>query len=116
MLILTIDNIALYIATYAELGYLTSNSTAIQLAETAIVAAMNTPQWNNNQGIIKEGEGDAIGENDAIGFKSVLIRYLTKAYPWISDNDIKAAILQYINIQYYALVNLASDDKYAPIR
>ena len=45
-----------------------------------------------------------------------MIRYLQKAYYWIKDEDIKAAIVQYINIQYYALTHFAADSDTMPIR
>lgn len=77
---------------------------------------MNNDVWNDPQGIIKEGEGSATASDDSIGFKSILIRYLTKAHPWLTDEDVKAAIVQYINIQYWALTTLSSDSPSHPIR
>ena len=77
---------------------------------------MNNDVWNNPQGIIKEGEGSATASDDSIGFKSILIRYLTKAHPWLADEDVKAAIVRYINIQYWALATLDSDSPSHPIR
>ena len=110
------DNIALYLGIYAEIGYLTNNATATSLAEKAIVAAMNTYTWNTPQGIINESEGPDSESNDAIGFKSIMLRYMHKAYYWISDEDIKSAIVQYVNIQYYAMTHFAADSAVSPIR
>ena len=104
------DNQALYIALNAQLGYLTHNSTATELAAVAIKKALapNAP-WNNAQGIIKEGRGDVSESDDGIGFKSILIRYLQKSVPWIQDAELATAITEYVNIQYYALSQLDSD-------
>jgi hypothetical protein len=77
---------------------------------------MNTGVWNTAEGIINEAEGSATASDDAIGFKSILIRYLAKAHPWLSDEGVKAAIVQYINIQYWALTTLSSDAATHPIR
>jgi len=110
------DNAGLYIAIYAELGHLTKNSTATGLAERTAKAAMSTGQWNTASGIIKEGEGTATGSDDVMGFKSIMIRYLAKVYPWLADEGIKAAIVQYINIQYWALTTLDSDSSTHPVK
>jgi hypothetical protein len=110
------DNTGLYIAVYAGLGHFTGNSTATSLAERTAIAAMNTDAWNTPEGIIDEAEGSATASDDAIGFKSILIRYLTKAHPWLSDENVKAAIVRYINIQYWALTTLSSDAASHPIR
>lgn len=101
---------------YAGLGHLTGNATATSLAEKTAIAAMTNDVWNNPQGIIREGEGSPRESDDSIGFKSILIRYLTKAHPWLSDEKVKAAIVQYINIQYWALTTLDSDSPSHPIR
>jgi hypothetical protein len=105
----------LYIAVYAGLGHLTNNATATHLAERTAIAAMTTDVWNTAEGIIKEAEGPATASDDAIGFKSIMIRYLAKAHPWLNDENVKAAILRYINIQYWALTTLDSDSP-TPIR
>ena len=106
----------MYIALYAELGHLTGNTTATQLAERAAISAMTTDVWNTPEGVIDEAEGSATASDDAIGFKSIMIRYLVKAHPWLSDETVKAAIVQYINIQYWALTTLDSDSAKHPIR
>jgi predicted alpha-1,6-mannanase (GH76 family) len=106
----------LYIAIYAELGHLTQNSTATGLAERTAKAAMTTGQWHTDKGVIKEGEGDAAVSDDGIGFKSIMIRYLAKVHPWLADEGVKAAIVQYINIQYWALTTLASNSATHPVQ
>lgn len=109
------DNAGLYIASHAILGHVTHNRTSLDLAERTALASMRLPVWNTPQGVNKDGEGAADGSADPIGFKSILIRYLNKAYPYFSK-DVQASIRHYVNIQYWAMVNLASDDAYAPIR
>jgi len=111
-----VDNSGLYIAAYAELGHLTKNATATSLAQRVAIASMNTPIWNTASGINKEGAGDEAASDDSIGFKSIMIRYLHKAYPWFTDEAVKAAVVQYINIQYWALTQLGSDSSTHPIR
>lgn len=109
------DNTGLYIALYAELGLVTKNSTATQLAERSVIAAMTTKNWNTAKGINKEGEGPVGSSDNIIGFKSIMIRYLAKAYSWFADVDVKAAILQYVNIQYWAMTTRASDSQSHPV-
>lgn len=107
------DNAALYISTYAQLGYATKNSTATRLAEKAALTAMDTTRWNDPTGIIKEGQGDAMKDDDGVGFKAILIRALHTAYPWVSS-QVQANTVQYLNIQYYAITQLDSDSKTKP--
>jgi hypothetical protein len=110
-----LDNAGLYIETYALLSALTSNATALGLAERTIKQSLLTQQWNAKTGVIKEGGGPAAEQNDNIGFKSVLIRALYRSYAYLQDEQLKAAVLEYINIQYYGLTQLASDSKTRPI-
>ena len=112
-----IDNQGLYLATYASLGKLTNNATAISKANDAIAKAIeSTAPWNNDNGIIKEGSGDAMKTDDGIGFKSIMIRYLHKAALLIDQPDLTDAIREYVNIQYYGLSQLASDDPDHPVQ
>jgi len=76
---------------------------------------MTTKQWNTDKSIIKEGDGSPTGVDNVIAFKPILIRYLAKAYPWLQDEGVKAAILQYINIQYWALTTRAADSSSHPV-
>lgn len=107
-------NAGLYIAAYATLGNLTSNSTAIGLAQRTAIASMTTGIWNNQQGVITEGQGNVTEGNDGIGFKAILIRYLHAAFPFFSQ-EVQEAITQYINIQYWALVSLDSNNPDIPV-
>lgn len=114
---LTPDNQALYIALYAQLGHLTNNQTATDLAKRAIEKSLASgAPWNNAQGVIKEGKGDETKSDDGIGFKSILIRYLQKSVPWLQDDELTDAIKEYANIQYYALSQLDSDNKNHPLK
>lgn len=106
------DNAGLYIAGYSLLGSLTGNDTAIGLAARTARESINTPQWNNDQGIIKEGAGSP-GRDDGIGFKAVLIRSLLNSYRFF-DKSLQTAIIDYVNIQYYAVTQLNSDDSKKP--
>ena len=111
---LTSDNTGLYIAAYAQLGATAKNTTAIELAERTIKAAIQTTQWNTPSGFIKEGAGDPAQDDDGVGFKAILIRYLRQAHRYVSK-DVQEAIVDYINIQYYAITQLASNDPSHPV-
>lgn len=107
-------NSAFYFAAYADLGNYTNNMTAISLGQDAAIAAMTTSEWNDNRGIITAGVGKTLNSN---GFKltagPALIRYLHQSYQYF-DADTQAAIIQYINIQYYAITQLDSNSPTAP--
>ena len=75
---------------------------------------MTTGIWNNEQGIITEGQGNVTGVDDGISFRAVLIRHLHTGFPFFSQ-EVQEAILQYINIQYWAIVTLDSNNPNMPI-
>lgn len=108
------DNAGLYVAAYADLGNYTSNATAISLAQDTAIAAMVTSNWNTPSGIIFEGDGyNVTKERFGMAFRSALIRFLHQSYAYV-DADTQAAILQYINIQYYAITQLDSNNPISP--
>lgn len=78
------------------------------------IASMNTPIWNTPQGVIFEGNGNVTQGDDSIGFKSVLIRNLHRVSQWM-DQEVQEAILQYVNIQYWSLVNNDSNNPMMPV-
>ncbi|ORX35268.1 glycosyl hydrolase family 76-domain-containing protein [Kockovaella imperatae] len=108
-------NAALYLGAYGVLGHITSNQTALDIAKQVAITSMNTPVWNTDQGVIFEGAGNVTQGNDAIGFKSVLIRNLHRISQWM-DSDVQEAIRQYVNIQYWSLVNNDSNNPNMPIQ
>ena len=111
-----LDNTALYIYAYANIGNFTTNPTYLQNARAAAIAAMSTTAWNTDQGIIKEADGaNATAQDFDISFPPVLINYLRRSSEYFTS-DLQEAILQYINIQYYALTQLDSDNPNAPLR
>lgn len=110
-----IDNAGLYMAAYTSLSNTTSNTTALALAEKCAIASMTTNIWNNAQGVITEGAGDPSEGDDGVGFKAILIRYLHQSYPILSAK-VQVAIRQYINIQYWSLVNKDSNDPKHPVQ
>lgn len=108
------DNAGLYVAAYADLGNYTNNATAISLAQATAIAAMVTSDWNTLSGIIFEGDGhNSTKEGFGMTLRSALIRFLHESYAYV-DADTQAAILQYINVQYYAITQLDSDDPAKP--
>ena len=111
----TTDNVGLYIATYASLGQTLSNPTFTYKAEAMIRASLKTPEWNTDMGVIKQGSGPWDKSDDGLGFKSIYVRYLQKAHPWLADQAVKDAIVQYANIQYDSLIWKASDSTENPV-
>lgn len=45
-----------------------------------------------------------------------MIRFLHKSMDWFGDEDLKSAVRYYINIQYYGITQLASDNGSKPVR
>jgi hypothetical protein len=45
----------------------------------------------------------------------VLVRALYRSYPYCKDAGLKAAIVEYVNIQYYGLTQLDADSKTQPV-
>ena len=108
------DNAALYLAAYADLGNYTCNSTALALAKDTAIASMTTSVWNNAEGIITQGVGSNLTSNDfPIIFGDVLIRYLHQYFDYF-DAEVQKAIIQYVNIQYYAITQLDSNSRTHP--
>lgn len=76
---------------------------------------MTNANWNTPSGVMKEGEGNPKETNDVVEFKAILTRYLLKAYPWLEDQHLKAAIVKFVNVQYWGMVTLDSDSAEHPI-
>jgi len=71
-------------------------------------AALYTTAWQGTNGVITEG-GVTKEDDDIVGFKSILIRALHEA--WVRNPDdaqLQDTIRSYINVQYNALMELAS--------
>ena len=112
---MAVDNSGEYLAAYATLGSITNNSTAIDLAQRTAKAAIQTTQWNNDQGVLIDGNGPVNESSDGVEFRAVLIRDLHLAYDYFTDDQLKADIIQYVNIQYWALTQLDSDSGSMPV-
>jgi predicted alpha-1,6-mannanase (GH76 family) len=80
-----------------------------------ITASLKTPEWNTDMGVIKQESGEWDKSDDGLGFKLIYVRYLQKVHPWLNDQKVKDAIVQYVNIQYDSLVWLASDSAVKPV-
>ena len=110
------DNAGLYIGAYALMGHLESDSSALDLAKRTAIASMQTSApWNADNGVNKEGQGPDHSNDNSIWFRPILMRGLMTAHPYMPV-DVQAAIVQYINIQYYSLVNNDSNDPKAPVQ
>lgn len=74
--------------------------------------SLTTDLWNSNKGVLV---GHTMpGQTEVAGLKSVLVRNMALIYP-LMDAEMQAALLQYINIQYWSLVNFDSDDASRPV-
>ena len=76
---------------------------------------MTKASWDTPDGVIKEAEGDPTQAGDGVGFKAILIRYLQRAYPWLNDESLKAAIVDFVNIQYWSLTQFDSNSPSQPL-
>ncbi|KAL1701696.1 glycoside hydrolase family 76 protein [Schizophyllum commune] len=80
-----------------------------KLAANVANAAMKTNAWHRDDGVIKEGAYPK-ENNDAVGFKSVLVRALDEAYNRRKgDNEaLRILIHSYVCVQFNALLDLAA--------
>ncbi|KAL1745407.1 glycoside hydrolase family 76 protein [Schizophyllum fasciatum] len=87
---------------------LTDNNDYRSLAVNVANAAMKTNAWHRDDGVIKEGAYPN-ENNDAVGFKSVLVRALDEAYNRRKGDNEKLRILihSYVCVQFNALLDLA---------
>jgi len=71
-------------------------------------AVLYTTAWQGTNGVITEG-GVTEEDDDIVGFKSILIRALHEAWARNpNDAQLQGIIRSYINVQYNALMELAS--------
>ena len=109
------DNTGIYLAAYADLGNYTNNSTALAIARDTAISAMTSDEFNDSRGILKKGVGSNLtAPSWFITNSPELVRFLQNAYPYF-DADLQGAIVQYTNIQYWAITQLDSDSKTAPL-
>ncbi|CCO29595.1 hypothetical protein BN14_03612 [Rhizoctonia solani AG-1 IB] len=80
------------------------------MTETAN-AAMKSNRWQGSDGIITEGQdGDLNANNDGRGFKAIFIRGLLEVFQRsVANNDLRILIHSYVDVQYNALLDLASN-------
>lgn len=104
-----------YIAAYTLLGNATSNTTMLSIARQTAINAMTSAVWNTPQGVIfEENASQSPAGRSVVGLMGVLIRRLHTVYAFM-DADVQEAIRQYVNIQYWSLVNHDSDDATKPL-
>ncbi|KDN48784.1 hypothetical protein RSAG8_02771, partial [Rhizoctonia solani AG-8 WAC10335] len=67
--------------------------------------------WQGSDGIITEGQdGDLNTNNDGRGFKAIFIRGLHEVFQRsVANNDLRILIHSYVDVQYNALLDLASN-------
>ncbi|KAF8993437.1 hypothetical protein BDQ17DRAFT_1331708 [Cyathus striatus] len=74
-----------------------------------VAAAVKSTAWQRNDGIITEGASPK-KNNDGVGFKAVFIRGLLEAFLRSKSNTaLQTLIRSYIDVQYNALIDLASN-------
>ena len=68
---------------------------ALQAARRAI----ETSVWNDHRGICVEGQGEALLNNDCIGFKAVLMRAITLILTRDIDAESRRRLNDYVAVQ-----------------
>ncbi|KIJ65237.1 hypothetical protein HYDPIDRAFT_111167 [Hydnomerulius pinastri MD-312] len=75
-----------------------------------VAAVTHTTAWQGANGVITEG-ADTDSDNDGAGFKTILIRAVHEAWARGSkDPQMRDLLRSYINVQYNALLELASTE------
>ena len=74
---------------------------AIWLAKALRAArrAIETSVWNDHRGICIEGQGEALLNNDCIGFKAVLMRAITLILTRDIDAESRRRLNDYVAVQ-----------------
>ncbi|KAK7046403.1 glycoside hydrolase family 76 protein [Favolaschia claudopus] len=97
-----------YIEGLSVLGAITGDSQWTSLMINILNSAVKTNVWEGSDGIITEGASPN-ENNDAVGFKSVLIRALAEAWTRNANNGpLTTLIHSYGDVQYNALLDLAA--------
>ncbi|KAG1745167.1 endo-1,6-alpha-mannosidase [Suillus lakei] len=108
-------NTGKYIEGLSVLAFVTGDTSWTSLMLDAVAAATKTPTWEGSDGIITEG-ADVTEDNDGVGFKAVFIRGLAEAWSRNPDNTaLRALIRSYTDVQYNALLDLASNSSSSSI-
>ncbi|PPQ91191.1 hypothetical protein CVT25_001207 [Psilocybe cyanescens] len=90
------------------LAGVTGNSEWSQLMLTTVAAAVKNAPWQGSNGIITEG-ASTDSNNDSVGFKAIFIRGLREAFRRTpQNNSLRILIHSYVDVQYNALLDLAS--------
>ncbi|KAI0094828.1 glycoside hydrolase [Irpex rosettiformis] len=70
-------------------------------------AAVKSKHWEGDDGVITEGASPS-KNNDGVGFKSVFVRALNEVFVRTTIRDLNILIHSYLDVQYNALLELAS--------
>ncbi|KIJ55510.1 hypothetical protein M422DRAFT_151671 [Sphaerobolus stellatus SS14] len=88
---------------------LTGNTSTQNLMVATIAAATHSLAWQGSDGIITEGSDSPESNDDGKGFKAIYIRGLYESFSRNPSNtDLRILIHSYIDVQYNALLDLAS--------
>ncbi|GAB1522980.1 hypothetical protein RhiTH_006109 [Rhizoctonia solani] len=95
----------------AVLKDVTKDAQWTNLMTETVNAAVKSNHWQGSDGIITEGQdGDLNTNNDGRIFKAVFLRGLTEVFQRsVADNNLRILIHSYVDVQYNALLDLASN-------
>lgn len=108
-----IDNTGNYLGAYAIVGNMTNNVTASDIASNGFLAVLNSNRVNSGHGIMQEGAATFTGPFGLAGLQSIIIRRFNQLFG-LFTNSVQQAMLQYANIQYWALTQCDSDSPSQP--
>ncbi|KAI0676443.1 endo-1,6-alpha-mannosidase [Trametes maxima] len=97
-----------YIEGLAVLADVTGDQQWYSLLANLVNNAVKTNTWEGSDGIITEGASPN-ENNDGVGFKAVFIRGLNEAFVRTTNRGLNILIHSYIDVQYNALLDLASN-------
>ncbi|KAG8957150.1 hypothetical protein FRC03_010502 [Tulasnella sp. 419] len=103
----------LFIEALSLLASVTDDESWMTLAIQIATAAMKTSEWHGSDGILDVGsDGNVASNEDCRAFKGVLLRGLLEAYRRSNNVPFRNLVRSYINVQFNALRELASDGEY----
>ncbi|KAJ7604393.1 endo-1,6-alpha-mannosidase [Roridomyces roridus] len=101
-------NTGKYIEGLSVLGVTSGDSSWTSMMINLLNSAVKTNVWQGSNGVITEGASPT-ANNDAVGFKSVLIRGLHEAWTRNPSNTALTTLIHsYGDVQYNALLELAA--------
>lgn len=96
----------MYLGALVSLFRASGDARVLAEAQQVAFAAMETPYWTDGNGTITDGRGMA-GNSDGAGFRSVLVRALVRLYQATADDDVRAEVRGFVNVNFNLLYTRA---------